>query len=116
MNLINRHFSAICYLLTMFLIMLIDGMTGIYVSLWILYFIPVGLATWNLGRGAGLCMAAVALILQIAIAAWLGHPYSGWGYLSISCLSKFASYLVLVLLVAGLRKREVERVFVRPKP
>jgi hypothetical protein len=115
MKLVSRHFSAICYLLIMFLIMLIDGMTGIYVSLWILYFIPVGLATWNLGRGAGLCMAAVALILQVATAAIWGHLYSGWGYLSISCLSKFASYLVLVFLVAGLRKREVERVFARAK-
>jgi hypothetical protein len=99
----------------MLLIALLDGLTDMRISLWVLYFIPIGLGTWNLGRNTGFCLTAVALMLLVLDAFILGHPYSALKYLAISYFSKVLAYLVLVLLAAALRKKEVERVFVPSK-
>jgi hypothetical protein len=112
MKLVNRYFSVLTYLLAMLLIAVVDGWLGIRINLWLLYFIPIGLATWNLGLKAGLCFIAVALMMLLATAVIGGHPYSSWGHLATSYTSKVTAYLVLAFLVAALRRKEVERVFI----
>lgn len=112
MKFVNQHCSVIGYLVVMLLIALLDGLAGIHINPWIVYFIPIGLATWNLGRKTGLCFTAIALMLLVATAVIWGHPYSSWGHFALSYFSKVLAYLVLVFLVAALRKKEVERVFV----
>lgn len=59
MKLINQLFSVIGYLVVMLLVALVDELVGTHINLWILYFIPIGLATWNLGRKTGLCFTAL---------------------------------------------------------
>jgi hypothetical protein len=112
MKFVNRYFSVITYLVFMLLTVLVDGLAGTHINLWIVYFIPIGLATWNLGRNTGLWFTVITLMLLLATAVIWGHPYSSWGHLALSYFSKVLAYLVLVFLVAALRKKEVERVFV----
>ena len=116
MKFVSRHSSFLFYLLVMLILSLIDGtVAGTHINLWILYGIPVGLATWNLGRACGLLLAAVGVLLLLITALVWGHPYAGLGYLAIAIaiasVSKALAYLVLVGLVGALRKQEVERVF-----
>ena len=112
MTFVNRHSSFIFYLLVMLIIALVDGVVmGTQITLWILYGIPVGLATWNLGRACGLLLAAVGVVLLMTTALIWGHPYAGLGYLAIACVSKALAFFVLVGLVGALRKQEVDRVF-----
>ncbi len=115
MKFVNRHASFIFYLLVMLIICLIDGvLMGSQINLWILYGIPVGLATWNLGRAPGLLLAAMAVVLVFLSAAIWGHPYASLEYVVIACVSKALAYFVLVGLVSALRKKEVGRVFTPP--
>ena len=56
---------------------LLDYATGIYLSFALFYLLPVGLASWRLGRGIGVSMAAfaaaVGLAGDLAAGAGLGH-------------------------------------------
>ena len=112
MKFVSQHSSFIFYLLAMLVIALVDGVVvGPQITLWILYGIPVGLATWTLGRARGMLLAAVGVLLLLMTAFIWGHPYASLGYLAIACASKALAYLVLVGLVGALRKQEVDRVF-----
>ena len=115
MKFVSRYSSFILYVVVMLFIALIDVVVGIHINLWLLYGIPVGLATWNLGRAPGFVLAAIGVVLLLATAAICGHPYASLAYLAMSYFSKALAYFVLVGLVSALRKKEVERVFTPPK-
>ena len=112
MQFAKRHFSMFCYVLLMLLTAVVDASLGIYISLWIVYLIPIGLATWNLGAKPGICLTGIALLLLSASAFIWGHPYLSVRHLGFVYASQAIVYLVLVFLVAALRRKEVERVFV----
>ena len=112
MTFVSRHSSFIFYLVVMLIIAVIDVVVmGPQITLWILYCIPIGLATWNLGRARGLLLAAAGLLLLLTTALIWGHPYASLSYLAIAYVSKALAYFVLVGLVGALRKQEVDRVF-----
>ena len=110
MRFFSKHASVIAYAGLMLAIALFDSMTGIYFSAWVLYFVPVGLATWNLGVRKGLAFAGLAIVLVVCVAL-LGHPFPSALYLMASLASKAIAYGVLVLLVGALRKKEVGRIY-----
>ena len=105
----------ILYLVVMLIIALIDVAVGIQITLWVLYGIPVGLATWNLGRASGLLLAVVAVVLLFTTALFFGHPYANFGYYAAACVSEALTYLVLVVLVGLLRNQQVERMITPSK-
>lgn len=115
MKFFDRHASAMVYAVVMLCMALGDGLTDVHFSFWVLYFLPIGLATWNLGprKGGGFAVLAVALLL--ATAFFWGHPYTSLLYLAWSYVSKAIAYGVLVFLVSALRKKEIERVYVPPR-
>ena len=115
MKFINRHASFILYLVVMLIIALIDVIVGIQITLWVLYSIPVGLATWNLGRASGLLLAVVAVVLLFTTALFWGHQYANLGYYAVACVSKALAYLMLVMLVGLLRNQQVERMIASSK-
>ena len=115
MKFINRHTSMILYLVVMLIIALIDVVVGIQITLWVLYSIPVGLATWNLGRASGLLLAVVAVVLLFTTALFWGHQYANLGYYAAACVSEALTYLVLVVLVGLLRSQQVERMITPSK-
>ena len=99
----------------MLIIALIDIAVGIQITLWVLYGIPVGLATWNLGRASGLLLAVFAVVLLFTTALFWGHQYANLGYYVAACVSKALAYLVLVVLVGLLRNQQVERMITPSK-
>lgn len=116
MTFIARHSSFVFYLLLMLITEVFDVLSGKQVNLWVLYCIPMGLATWNLGIRAGLVFALLATLLLAVSAVFLGHIYGTLGYLAAAIVSKGIVYFVLVGLVGALRKKEIERVYLPPKP
>jgi diguanylate cyclase (GGDEF)-like protein len=66
-----------CSVLLTFGIGFLDYATGIYLSFALFYLLPVGVASWRLGRGIGIVMAgfaaAVGLAGDLAAGAGLGH-------------------------------------------
>ena len=110
MKFFSKHASVISYAGLMLAIALFDSMIGIYFSAWVLYFVPVGLAAWNLGARKGLAFAGLAMLLVVCVAL-LGHPFPSALYLVASLTSKAIAYGVLVTLVGALRKKEVGRVY-----
>jgi hypothetical protein len=112
MSFFHRHASMFIYILVMLVIALGDWLTGIHFSFWALYFIPVGLAAWNLGFRHGCALAVLAMGFLLVEAFIVGHPYAGLRYLAWSYISKAIIYGVLVFLVSALRKKEVGRVWV----
>ena len=112
MQFVKRYFSFFCYVLLMLLSAVVDESLGIYISLWIVYLIPIGLATWNLGAKPGICLTGIALLLLSVSAFIWGHPYLSLWHLGFVYASQAIVCLVLVFLVAALRRKEVERIFV----
>ena len=60
MKFFTRHASFFVYALTMLFIAVLDVWAGTEVNLWLLYYIPIGLATWNLGKKPGMLFAVLA--------------------------------------------------------
>ena len=114
MKLFQRYASVTAYALVMLAMAVGDVLTGIYVSFWVLYFLPIGLATWNLGPKTGAMFAAGAVALLLATAFFFGHPYTSLFYLVWAYGSRAVAYAVLVRLVGALRKKDLERLYVAP--
>lgn len=115
MNFLTRHSSFIFYTLWALVVAVLDVWAGTQVNLWVLYCLPIGLATWNLGRKPGCALAVLSGVLMVGGALVYGHPYSSLVYLAIACVSKIIIYTVLVCLLAALRKQEIERVYLPKK-
>jgi glycosyltransferase involved in cell wall biosynthesis len=107
--------TVIFYLLAMLLVAALDAQAGAQVNLWVLYGVPIGLATWHLGRRMGVLLTLLAAMLLVSTAIVWGHPYSSLGYLALASGSKIIAYGVLVSLLGALRRKQVERVFLPPK-
>ena len=111
---LTRHSSFILYFLLMFLIEIIDVWSGKEINLWVLYCIPICMATWNLGIRAGSVCALLSIVFLAFSAIYFGHIYSTLGYLMAAITSKSLVYFVFVGLIGALRKKEIERVFLPP--
>lgn len=99
----------------MLLVVWLDAQAGDQVNLWVLYGVPIGLATWHLGRRMGVLLMLLAAMLMVITAIVWGHPYRSLGYSLLASSSKIIAYGVLVSLLVALRRKQVERVFLPPK-
>lgn len=114
MRFVDQHASVISYTAIMLCITLLDVLTGSQLSIWVLYFLPIGLATWNLGVKKGYAFAMLATALLLAKGLLWGHPFVSPAYFAWSTGSRAVAYGVLVFLVGALRKKEIVRVFIPP--
>lgn len=109
-----RHLSFIFYFLQTLLVEVIDVWSGKQVNLWVLYCIPISMATWNLGIRPGLVFALLSTVLLAVSAIYWGHIYGSLGFLAAAIASKSFVYFAFVVLIAALRKKEIERVYLPP--
>lgn len=89
-----------------------DFLTGYEMRLAFLYFAPLVLSTWVVGRSAGILIAA------IAATTWLltfrsSHSYSSAFYYYWEGALTVGSYLVFVLLLSRLRQAQAEAILAR---
>ena len=79
-----------------------DYFTGYEIRLAILYLVPITIATWRVGRSAGIFVAA------IASASWLVtfeslHPYEHPFYFYLEGVILAATFVIVVILLGSLR-------------
>jgi signal transduction histidine kinase len=82
----------------------VDYLTGVELSVSLLYLIPISIGTWVAGRSTG------NLVALASAAVWLGadllarHPYGHWFLPAWNTLMLAISFLVVVALLASLRE------------
>jgi len=86
----------------------LDYVIGYEVHLTAVYVIPIFLATWNVGRGAGIALAVVSAVVSVGGDALAGEPYSIWVIPWIMLVLWTGLFTVLVLVLTQL-KRALER-------
>ena len=114
MMFLARHSSFIFYFLLTLIVEMIDVWSGKHVNLWVLYCIPISMATWNLGIRPGFLFALLSTMLLAVSSIYWGHIYSTLGSLTAAITSKSLVYFVFVGLLGALRKKEIKRVFLPP--
>lgn len=111
MKLSNRHTSWVGYSVLAVCVAVADAFSGILISFWVLYLLPIALGAWNLGPKAGTWLAVFSMLLLSATALLLGHPYENPWHLVWAYSSRAVAYAVVVFLIRALRHREVERLY-----
>jgi signal transduction histidine kinase len=83
-------------------IAIVDYVTGYEVGLIVAYLAPIFLATWVIGRHAGILTACLAVALWAAAFA-SKHPFSHPAYFAWEALVQLAVYVVFVVVLARLK-------------
>lgn len=112
MKLSNRHKSWVTYSLLDVGIALADVFSGVFISFWVVYFLPIGLGAWNLGPKVGTWLAVFSMVLLSTTALVIGHPYENVWHLVWAYASRAVAYAVLVFLISALLHKEVERLYI----
>ena len=105
MTFVRRNATAIFYAALMLCVALADVAVGIHINLWVLFLVPVALATWNLGIKTGWAFLVLAVVVLFTEAFVFGHPHSSLLYLVFSYVSKSIAFCVVVVLLGELRTR-----------
>jgi len=82
--------------LTLALSGVIDALTGFEISVFLLYTVPVGLATRFFGARAGVCVSLLATVVWIVADRWSGHAYSQDWILYVNACNRFACFTLAV--------------------
>jgi hypothetical protein len=80
----------------------VDWSTGFEVSVFLLYTVPVGLATRSLGVPAGILTSLAATGLWVWADIASGHVYSQHWFLYVNALNRLACFVLTVLAVSYL--------------
>jgi C4-dicarboxylate-specific signal transduction histidine kinase len=83
------------------LIAFADHETGYEIRLAILYLAPIAWSTWRLGGPAGAAVSVVAALCWL-VTFESSHPYTHAGYFYLEGLATFATFLIIVVLLARL--------------
>lgn len=86
------------------LIGILDYLTGTEFSFFVFYFIPVGIASWGLGRRAGMLTAAGCAAMWLAVEMASGHAYAWWLNRYLDTGIRLVAYLVLAAVIAAVRE------------
>jgi hypothetical protein len=86
----------------------VDLATGYDYQFFVFYFLPVALASWHLGRAAGLLTAALCAAVWVTADVRSGHVYSDIAILYWNWAARLVSFLVVALTLAQLRRTLAE--------
>ncbi len=81
----------------------LDIATGYDLQFFIFYFMPVALAAWRLGRGAGLLAAALCAAIWIFADVHSGHVYSNPVFIYWNGGIRLVAFVIIAITVAKLR-------------
>lgn len=79
-----------------------DYATGYDISLLVAYLVPIFLATWMIGKTAGLFIACLAVVLWV-VAFASKHPFSHFILFALEALLQLAVYVVFVIVLDRLK-------------
>lgn len=83
----------------------IDSITGYEVSVFLLYVLPVGLATRRLGTAAGVLTALLAAVVWVWADVQSGHAYSRPWILYVNAFNRLVCFMLTVAAIRYLRAR-----------
>ncbi|MBH1987140.1 MAG: hypothetical protein I8H76_07450 [Burkholderiales bacterium] len=84
----------------------VDGLSGHEVSVFLLYALPVGVATRRLGASAGVVVSSLATLVWIVADVASGHEYSAAWILPVNAANRLFCFL---LVVAAIRYVDARR-------
>jgi C4-dicarboxylate-specific signal transduction histidine kinase len=99
----HRAAWAVAYAALIGLIAYADYITGFELNLSILYLATICLATWKLGRTAGIAFALAAVAAWLAVDFFTGRVYSHWLYRYWETAIRIVTWLVFALLLDKLK-------------
>lgn len=99
-----RHVAGV--LVTLGLSAYIDLATGYEVSVFLLYMLPVALATRWLGVPGGVLTAALATVLWVAADMASGHRYSHAWFLYVNAANRWVCFMLTVAVIRYLKVRK----------
>ena len=82
----------------------IDYVTGVEVSVSLLYLVPIALGTWVAGRSVGITLALVSAGVWLGADLLAGHTYHHWFIPMWDTLMSASSFLVVAALLGSLRE------------
>jgi C4-dicarboxylate-specific signal transduction histidine kinase len=82
----------------------VDYLTGVELSVSLLYLIPITLGTWVAGRSMGNVVAFASVGAWLGADLLAGHSYGHWLFPAWNSLTLGISFLVVVALLASLRE------------
>lgn len=86
----------------------LDEVTGYELSLSLLYLLPVALAAWHVGRGAGVVVAAWAGLVWFAASWSSGRRFSTSELAAWNTFVRFGFFVITSLLLSALRASQDE--------
>ena len=88
------------------LIGVVDALTGPELGFGVVYFIPVALVAWRLGRTPALATALAATVVWHVVDRFSGLPYPSPWYGLWNAATRATSFVAIALLVSALRAAE----------
>jgi hypothetical protein len=102
---------ALAYLLLLLVVLGLNTVSASGINFWALCFVPICLATWNLGGKTGSLFVAIAA-LALAVQAFNTGLYPTRAHLLVSVASKTLAFALVTWLVVRLRVQEIGRLIV----
>jgi signal transduction histidine kinase len=81
----------------------VDYVTGFEVSVSLLYLIPISLASWIIGRSAGILVALTSACVWFAADLLARHTYGHWFLPAWNTLTLAISFVVVAVLIGSLK-------------
>jgi hypothetical protein len=85
----------------------LDYSTGKYLAVWGLYLIPVALASWMGGMGAGLLLSVLSCVLMYVAGMYGGTMFDGTGHFLLGIFNRFIALLLVSWLASYLFHRQM---------
>lgn len=93
-------------LLTLLVSGVIDYATGYEVSVFLLYMVPVALATRFFGMSFGVCVALTSTVVWMAVDRWTGHHYSQSWIWYVNAANRMICFVLSVWGIGYLESRQ----------
>jgi diguanylate cyclase (GGDEF)-like protein len=101
---IRKPYVGVAAFLGILLVGLVDHLSGTEIRVFPLYFLPLIPAAWVFGRTGAVSGSLLATFVWAASLYVAGRPYSHTYIWVINCVTQGVTFLVVSLLIAGLRK------------
>jgi len=117
LELIPRGRLIIIAMGALFIVGVIDSLTGFELSVSFFYLIPITMIAWVFGRNTGLAFSVLSAIVWLASDLLSGHEYSNSAIGVWNTMIRFGFYSVVAILLAELKHLlEEERILANTDP
>lgn len=103
----QSELALFCFVLVL-IIGYIDYVTGVWVSLSVLYVLPIAIGAWYLGRGYAYALAGASAVVWMTGDAVSGAPYPSAVVLAWNGSIRLCFYVILIVVLCRLRDLQTD--------